>query len=90
MDKKLNDIRKYFTFQNQVIKLHEEIGELTVECIKDDNYFNIVEELADCHVILRQIQLYFEIYDDELQSVMKEKIDRTIRRIKEGYYEKHR
>ena len=90
MDKKLNDIRKYFTITEQIVKLHEEVGELTIECAKNDNYFNIAEELADCHVLLRQIQLFYEVDDDELQAIMKEKVDRTIKRIKEGYYEGHR
>lgn len=88
-DKDLKKITEHFGVSNQIIKLNEEVAELTVEIVKD-NYFGIQEELADVYVILKQIQLYFEIEDEEIDSVSKEKIDRTLKRIKEGYYDEHR
>lgn len=88
-EKELKKIIEHFGVSNQIIKLNEELAELTVEIVKDD-YFGIQEELADVYVLLKQIQLYFDIADEEIESVSNEKIDRTLKRIKEGYYEKHR
>ena len=89
MKDKLKKITKYFGITNQIIKLNEEVAELTVECVKDD-YYAMIEELADVKVLIKQIQLYYEIDDEEIDIVQNEKIDRTLRRIKDGYYEKHR
>jgi len=88
-NEKLEEITNHFKIENQIIKLNEEVAELTVECARD-NYFGIQEELADVYVLLKQIQLYFDIDDEEIVSVSNEKIDRTLKRIKEGYYDKHR
>ena len=89
MKDKLLSIIKYFGINEQLVKLHEEVGELTVECIKDD-YFNIVEELADVTILLKQLQYFFEIDNEEIEIMMNEKIDRTLKRIKDGYYGEHR
>lgn len=88
-DKELKKITEYFGIDNQIIKLNEELAELTVEIVKD-NYFGIQEELADVYVLLKQIQLYFNIDEEEIESVSNEKINRTLKRIKDGYYESHR
>lgn len=88
-DKDLKEITEHFGISNQIIKLNEEVAELTVECARD-NYFGVQEELADVYVLLKQIQLYFDIDDEEIESVSNEKIDRTLKRIKDGYYDNHR
>lgn len=94
MKKKLEKITKYFGIRTQVIKLNEEAAELMVACISEsyskNKHFEITEELADVLVLFKQIQLFYDIYDEEIEAVMKEKVDRTIKRIKEGYYESHR
>lgn len=88
-NKEFKKITEYFGIDNQIVKLNEEVAELTVECARD-NYFGIQEELADVILLVKQIQFYFEVSDEEIESVMKEKVDRTLKRIKEGYYDKHR
>ena len=88
-DKDLKKITEYFGISNQIIKLNEEVAELTVECARD-NYFGIQEEIVDVLILLKQIKLYFDISDKEIVSVANEKIDRTLKRIKEGYYDDHR
>ena len=88
-EKELKKITAYFGIDNQIVKLNEELAELTVECARD-NYFGVQEELADVYVLLKQIQLYFDVDDEEIESVSNEKIDITLKRIKEGYYAKHR
>ena len=89
MKHKLEQITKHFGIKNQIIKLNEEVGELTYECANRE-YFGIQEELADVITLLKQIQIYFEIEDAEIEAVMNEKVNRTLKRIKEGYYDEHR
>ena len=45
---------------------------------------HIAEEIADVVVMLKQFQYYYGITDEEIIKVMKEKIDRQLKRIKEG------
>ena len=94
MKDKLQKITKHFGIQNQIVKLNEEVAELTVACIKNEHtreeHFEITEEMADVMVLLKQLQIRYEIDDAEIEAVMKEKVDRTLKRIKEGYYDKHR
>lgn len=52
------------------------------------NIEHIAEEIADCYVMLEQFKFYYGIEDMDVKEIMNKKIDRTIKRIKEGYYEK--
>lgn len=94
MKDKLQKITNYFGIKNQIIKLNEEVAELTYACVENeetrDEYFEITEEMADVMVLLKQLQIRYEIDDAEIEAVMKEKVDRTLTRIREGYYDKHR
>ena len=83
------EITSNFGIDNQLIKLNEEIGELLIAC-KNKDYFEIQEELADTCVLLTQIAIYYEIDKEEIEMVMKEKTYRTLKRIKDGYYDNHR
>lgn len=42
---------------------------------------HIAEEIADVMVILKQIQYYYEIPDEEIEDVMKYKVQRTLERM---------
>ena len=42
---------------------------------------HIAEEIADVMVMLKQIQYYFEIEDEQIEKIMDFKIDRQIERI---------
>lgn len=87
----------YFGVNNQQRKLQEEIFELQ-EAIYDlenstlDTYEKCLDhfkkELADVHNILRQFQLEYAIEDEELAIERVNKSNRTIKRVKEGYYKK--
>jgi len=44
--------------------------------------YHIAEELADVMVMLKQFQHYYGISDEEIEKIMKEKVDRQIKRIK--------
>lgn len=87
----------YFGVNTQQRKLQEEIFELQ-EAIYDlenstlDTYEetlkNFKKELADVTNVLRQFQLEYGISDDELLIERINKSNRTIKRVKEGYYKK--
>lgn len=51
---------------------------------------HIIEEIADCYVVLLQFEQYYDIDDLELREIMNEKIERTLKRIEEGYYDKNK
>ena len=93
-DEKLKKITKHFGIETELTKLSEEIGELLNECYKrhfvDPEYGEVEDELADVFVILGQIGLYFNADMDKVKEIMKTKIDRTVQRIDEGWYDKHR
>lgn len=96
---KLLEIIKHFGIKNQQKKLTEEIHELneaitTYEVLDDyigsyaDEKHHIAEELADCYVLLNQIKTYYDISSSQIGDIMDEKTERTLERIKEGYYDK--
>lgn len=94
IDGKLAKITKHFGIETELTKLSEEVGELLNECYKrhflGDTHGNIEDELADVLVIFSQICLYFNADMDNVQNISKEKIDRTAKRITEGWYDRHR
>ena len=83
MENKLLTIFNTYGKSHQVSKLLEEIGEF-IETIMNEDKENMVQEMADCTVMLKQFQYYYGITDEEIIKVMKEKIDRQLERIKEG------
>ena len=46
------------------------------------NLEHIVEEIADCYIMLNQFQLYYGIENKQIEETMKFKIDRQLERIK--------
>lgn len=87
----------YFGINNQQRKLQEEVFELQEAIYNLENStLNTYEkcldhfkkELADVHNLLRQFQLEYAIEDEELMIDRVNKSNRTLNRIKEGYYKK--
>lgn len=93
-DEKLKKITKHFGIETELTKLSEEVGELLNECYKrhfvDPEYGEVDDELADVFVILAQIGLYFNADMHKIEEIAKTKIDRTVQRIDDGWYDKHR
>jgi len=91
-DEKLLEIVEYFGIGNQQRKLEEEVFELQESIIKFENGIGdikeIITELTDVSIILDQIQEFYAIDDSEICDEYIYKLDRTIERIKEGYYDK--
>lgn len=91
---KLLRIITHFGVNKQQRKLQEELFELQeVITLREQEEYNnsytdqlekdITEEIADVMVMLKQFQYYYEITDYDIEKVMLEKIDRTIKRIEE-------
>ena len=80
MENKLLTIFNTYGKSHQVSKLLEEVGEF-IETVINEDKENMVQEMADCIVMLKQFQYYYEIEDKEIEEVMKYKIDRQLERI---------
>lgn len=93
-DKQLAKITRYFGIETELTKLSEEVGELLNECYKrvfvDPEAGNVEDEMADVVVILMQICIHFNLDMNTVFSIFDEKVDRTVKRIDEGWYNQHR
>lgn len=89
---KLNEFLRYvidrFTPAHQLDIAIEEMSELTKEICKYkrgfDNRENIIEEMADVFIMLRQLKLIFNVTDKELHNAEVAKIKRLREHVKEG------
>lgn len=65
----------------------EELSELIKEICKSkrgaDNLESIVEEMADCYIMLKQMEIIFDIDHDDLNEMVKNKITRLEKRLAE-------
>ncbi len=65
----------------------EELSELIKEICKNkrgsDNRNNIIEEMADCYIMIEQIRLIFGISHAEISTRYNEKIERLENRLAE-------
>ena len=85
----INQIIDHFGEENQVNKAIEEMLELCVALThyKDGKVceLDVVDEIADVQIMLAQLEVIFGIED--VHSVIRHKVNRTIERIEDGYYE---
>lgn len=96
MKEDLLKIINHYGINNQQRKLEEEVFELQESIIEletskirdyEEKLKHVIEEIADVEVLLREFILEYGISQEDLILTMKNKVDRTIKRIKEGYYE---
>lgn len=63
----------------------EELSELTKEICKykrgNKNLSNIIEEMADCYIMLEQMKIMFELGSTVIKDKIHEKIERLYKRI---------
>ncbi len=63
----------------------EELSELIKEICKNkrgsENIGNITEEMADCYIMLRQLEIIFQISDRDINTKITEKIERLKNRM---------
>ena len=83
MNDKLLTIFNTYGKSHQVSKLLEEVGEF-IETVINEDKENMVQEMADCMVMLKQFQYYYGITDEEIINNIQFKIKRQLERIKEG------
>ena len=82
------EIIKHYGYENQLLKLVEEMRELEAVIINDpDNIEHIQEEMADVINLLEQIIIHKSWYD-AIQVWKQYKINRQIRRIHEEWKSK--
>lgn len=87
-EKDLEIICQHYGIRKQLKKLSEEVFELQEAVIDnewdvDGNTDHIAEELADVMVLWEQIRLHYEVPIQVIQGIMKEKIERQLKRIEE-------
>ena len=80
MENKLLTIFYTYGKSHQVSKLLEEVGEF-IETVINEDKENMVQEMADCMVLLKQFQYYYGITDEEITNNMQLKIKRQLERI---------
>jgi phosphoribosyl-ATP pyrophosphohydrolase len=71
--------------ENQVVKVIEEMAELTIELIseKGNDVDKIAGEISDLFNMLNQMLLVFDIPVEVIQGIMEQKNERVLNRIKE-------
>lgn len=92
----IKEIADNFGLVTQQLKLIEELGELTREISKDiangrEISDETISEIADVNILINQI-LYLSSNKDynskeKLKEHIEYKLQRTLERIEEGYYE---
>lgn len=72
----------------QIVVAIEELSELQKELCKSlrdkTNKDNIIEEMADCIIMINQMQLFFKISEIELNKMIEQKLNRTKERLLEN------
>lgn len=66
----------------------EEFSELIKEICKhkrgEDNRDEIIEEMADCYIMMEQLEIIFNIKIDQINAVINQKMVRLERRLAES------
>lgn len=70
--------------EHQFKKLVEELAELVVAISKND-FNNILEEMADVQVLFDQINIAYPNWENTIERIKNEKVNRQIRRIDNGF-----
>ena len=89
MKEELLKIINNYGLKHQLKYIHSEYYELDEAILNEEfehhqeSIEHIAEELSDCFVMLKQFQYYYEIPDEDIERIMKYKIDRQLRRIYE-------
>jgi len=85
VDNDLKTIINHYGLTNQLKKLSEEVYELQEAILLDEgdnkSLHHILEERADVEVLLRQLDLYFDINYNDFTGIMVKKINRQLERI---------
>ena len=86
----VKEIIRHYGFRHQMVKACEELSELQTvilqEVNKHDKYpvediASLTEELADCYVMLRQIEMINCLDSRDIEPIIEGKLARTLERI---------
>lgn len=75
-------IFEHYGEENQLNKLIEECSELIRAISRKDNV-NILEEIADVQVLIDQFVIKYPKFDNSINLLKVDKVERQIKRIKE-------
>lgn len=78
MLKDVERIADHFGLESQKLKTVEECNEL-IAAIQNEDFENIVEEIADVLIMIRQLIYLYDIKEN-VNEVIEQKIQRTINR----------
>lgn len=87
MKEKLLEIIKHYGVMKQLKYIHSEYFELDEAILNEEfehhqeSIEHIAEEIADVMVMLKQFQYYYGITDEQIENIMKSKIERQLNRI---------
>lgn len=85
IDKQLKYIHsEYFELDEAILEYQKSGWDFNDEDCRDieQKYCeHIAEEIADVQVMLKQFQYYYNITDEQIEDIMKYKIDRQLERI---------
>lgn len=87
MQEDLLKIINHYEMDKQLKYIHTEYYELDEAIFQagefpyDEEINHVAEEIADVMVMLKQFQYYYNIDDEEIENIMKEKIKRQLKRI---------
>ena len=76
-------IIEYYGVNVQLKQLNEEVYEFEESVLEKHNKEHITEEIADILVILQQFKEKYNIDLTEINKVMKNKVDRQLKRMEE-------
>ena len=76
-------IINYYGVNTQLKKLSEEVYEFEEAVLEKHDKEHITEEIADIFVILQQFKEKYNIDLAEINKVMKNKVDRQLKRMEE-------
>ena len=88
-ERKLLFLIDHYGTLNQMLIAIEEMAELQKAIVKhirqesEENINSVIEEIADVQVMLEQLKMIFSCRS-KIDEIMDEKIDRQIKRIKDG------
>lgn len=76
---------EYFELDEAIINYENGnyLGEIDYEYQEQKAKEHIAEEIADIMVMLKQFQYCYDITDEQIEDIMKYKIDRQLKRIYE-------
>lgn len=87
MNNDIKNIADHFGIKTQKKKLLEELMELAVADSKSKNN-EFINETADVLILIFQRAYQRGIDDEDIEKMIEFKVNRTLKRIKGGYYDK--